>query len=193
MTAEANELFPSNETNSPLYSELRALVKPELCTDIQTYNDFRERLSRGKLTRVEDSASHFGVFILLTDPKTGKVLLGFHRKAGQWIPLGGHTEPDETTLDTLHREITEESGMVLDKNDSRVKGPIFFSTVEIEDPNRTCKKHYDTWYSVEKPEDQSMTVNDEFAETKWINPEDAIRNGEVTDPSTLNALQRLIK
>lgn len=38
------------------------------------------------------------------------VLLVHHRKAGLWLPPGGHVDPDETPLQTAQREITEELG-----------------------------------------------------------------------------------
>ena len=193
MTSEARVEFPIEDAKSPLFSELFALLDPSLCADDKTYDDFRKRLGRGKLTREEDPASHFGVFILPRDPKTGEVLLGLHKKANTWIPPGGHIEQGETTKETLRRETGEELGVVLKENDERIGGPFFFSTVEIEDPNRSCEEHYDTWYLLIMSKNQPMKVNDEFAETKWINPEVAIRSGEVTDPSTLKALEKLIK
>lgn len=44
--------------------------------------------------------------------RDGRVLLHRHRKAGLWLPMGGHCEPRDATLAAVAaREATEESGM----------------------------------------------------------------------------------
>lgn len=42
-----------------------------------------------------------------------KTLLHFHKKTGQWLPFGGHIEPDEDPTQTGARETFEESGLAV--------------------------------------------------------------------------------
>ena len=40
-----------------------------------------------------------------------KVLLIYHKKYKEWLPIGGHIELDEDPEEALYREIREESGL----------------------------------------------------------------------------------
>ncbi len=178
-----------NEPAETLSAELIRILKPELCTDQQTYSDFIQRVQQGGLTRKEDTATHFGVFILPRDVSTGEVLLVFHKKARDWISAGGHMEKGETTTQTLRREGEEELGLVVQE---AYREPFFFSTVEIDNPKRPCKKHYDVWYLVDvSKEDLGQSLSDEFTQVAWIKPEEALERKDITDPSTLEALRRV--
>jgi len=42
---------------------------------------------------------------------SGRVLLHWHRKNQLWLPFGGHFEPNEDPVQTVLREIEEESGL----------------------------------------------------------------------------------
>ena len=41
----------------------------------------------------------------------GKVLLIYHKRYNEWLPIGGHIELDEDPEEALYREIREESGL----------------------------------------------------------------------------------
>ncbi|MCH7616698.1 MAG: NUDIX domain-containing protein [Chloroflexi bacterium] len=41
-----------------------------------------------------------------------KTLLHWHRRLGQWMPPGGHIEPDEEPAEAALREVREETGLV---------------------------------------------------------------------------------
>ena len=43
-----------------------------------------------------------------------KVLLHLHKKAGIWLPPGGHIELDEDPTDAARREVKEEAGIDVD-------------------------------------------------------------------------------
>ncbi len=47
------------------------------------------------------------VFIVHRD----KILLVFHKKYNEWLPIGGHIELDEDPEEALYREIQEECGL----------------------------------------------------------------------------------
>lgn len=43
--------------------------------------------------------------------RNGRILLVDHKKAGGWLPPGGHVELDEDTDQALFREVEEETGL----------------------------------------------------------------------------------
>jgi 8-oxo-dGTP diphosphatase len=51
---------------------------------------------------------HLVSYFPLVDPQARAILLGAHRKAGLWLPPGGHVEPGEHPRDTVRRECREE-------------------------------------------------------------------------------------
>jgi 8-oxo-dGTP diphosphatase len=51
---------------------------------------------------------HLVSYFLLIDHDRGGVLLVDHRKAGLWLPTGGHVEPGEHPAATVRREAAEE-------------------------------------------------------------------------------------
>lgn len=55
---------------------------------------------------------HVTSSVVLLDSVGESVLLTLHPRVGQWLQLGGHCEPEDTTLaGAALREATEESGM----------------------------------------------------------------------------------
>lgn len=103
------------------------------------------RLENPKYIRSENPTDHFCVFFLPIDIKTKQIYLGHHKKASDWIPPGGHIEPNEHPIDTVKREMFEELQFKLSNEEIR----LFDLTIKnIDKPNRTCKSHYDIWYLV---------------------------------------------
>ncbi|TDC36213.1 NUDIX domain-containing protein [Micromonospora sp. KC213] len=54
---------------------------------------------------------HLVTYFLMRDAEDGSVLLVDHRKAGLWLPTGGHVEPGEHAAETVRREVIEELGV----------------------------------------------------------------------------------
>jgi 8-oxo-dGTP pyrophosphatase MutT (NUDIX family) len=52
---------------------------------------------------------HFTVTGFVVDG--GRTLLHWHKRLRQWMPPGGHVEPDEDPVQALLREIREETGL----------------------------------------------------------------------------------
>lgn len=68
--------------------------------------------SGDELCRLEKPATppkHLVSYFVLMDD--GHFLLVEHRKAGLWLPTGGHVEPNEHPRDTIAREAYEELGI----------------------------------------------------------------------------------
>ncbi len=57
---------------------------------------------------------HLVCYFLLIDPEAQKMLLVEHKKAGLWLPTGGHVEMNEHPKETVRREIVEELGCPAD-------------------------------------------------------------------------------
>ncbi len=58
--------------------------------------------------RADDPPQHLVAYGLLYDAMRQQVLLVDHKKAGLWLPSGGHVEPDEHPHSTVAREVREE-------------------------------------------------------------------------------------
>ena len=60
---------------------------------------------------------HFTVsaFVSVVDPDgNGRTLLHWHAKNRMWLPPGGHVEADEDTIQAVHREVLEETGLTVE-------------------------------------------------------------------------------
>lgn len=53
---------------------------------------------------------HLVAYVVLYDSTQRKLLLGDHKKAGLWLPSGGHVEPYEHPQTAAQRELYEELG-----------------------------------------------------------------------------------
>jgi 8-oxo-dGTP pyrophosphatase MutT (NUDIX family) len=54
---------------------------------------------------------HITASCFIVDPASQRILLHHHRRLDRWLQMGGHVEPDESTIDAALREGTEESGL----------------------------------------------------------------------------------
>ena len=64
-----------------------------------------------RLDRADDPPQHLVAYFSLYDVAQQKLLLVDHKKAGLWLPSGGHVEPNEHPHVTVQREIVEELGI----------------------------------------------------------------------------------
>jgi len=122
-------------------------------------------------TRAPDvPAKHLVSYFVVHDPDTGRLLLCAHRKAGLWLPTGGHVEPDEDPWDTVVRECREE--LRVEAVPSTVSGdrPFFLTATRTVGPRR----HVDVslWYVLRGREgDVTSFDEDEFTAVRWLSPE----------------------
>lgn len=70
---------------------------------------------------------HLVAYFLLIDSLKNQVLLVDHKKAGLWLPAGGHVEPNEHPRETVKREILEELGI---KADFMMADPVFLTVTK---------------------------------------------------------------
>ncbi|MER6136163.1 NUDIX domain-containing protein [Streptomyces sp. NPDC001815] len=127
-------------------------------------------------------AVHLVSYFVVLDENREELLLVAHRKAGLWLPSGGHVEPAEDPWDTVVRECREE--LHIEAVPSRVAGAVpFFLTVT---RTRGQGRHTDVslWY-VLHADVGSVTSFDEgeFETVKWLSlPQVLAEPGDTLDP-----------
>lgn len=152
------------------------------------YSKFAARIKKQKLTRDENSTSHFCVYFAGFDLNAKKVFIGHHKKSGLWLFNGGHIDKEETPEQALKREMTEEWGKAIDL--SVIGKPKLLTITSIKHPTIKCKKHYDIWYFVPLSEisfnPDQLLLDTEFYTTDWKTIAEAKKI--VTDSNTQKAL-----
>lgn len=176
---------PMVSHKSKLELEIKDLITLESTSSRQVYKDYIKRFKQGNFSREEDPLTHMGTFLVPFDLQLKKIFVTAHKKSGLWIPAGGHVDRDETYKQTAIRESNEELGLVLDQIDD----PFFFSIVDINDPKRVCRRHYDAWFVMPtNPKDLKVDML-EFNDAKWVSFEEARQLS--THPVVLEAYRRI--
>jgi 8-oxo-dGTP pyrophosphatase MutT (NUDIX family) len=126
-------------------------------------------------------AGHITASALVVDPEQGRVLLMLHRKLRKWLQMGGHCEPEDTTLaHAALREATEESGIpgltLLDG------GP-----VKLDRHHTPCAWHLDVQYAAVAPPGAVPAVSDESLDLRWYTYEEV---ASVADESVVRLVDR---
>ncbi|MGW1628385.1 NUDIX hydrolase [Streptomyces anthocyanicus] len=125
---------------------------------------------------------HLVSYFAVLDDTRGQLLLVAHRKAGLWLPAGGHVESGEDPWAAVVRECREELG--IEAVASPVAGELpFFLTVT---GTRGQGPHTDVslWYLLDAG---AHTVTDydrgEFSAVRWLTHEQVLaESAELLDP-----------
>jgi 8-oxo-dGTP diphosphatase len=90
-------------------------VRPHDAREADDLAEFRRWITSGaplyRTVPPDVPPQHLVVYFLPYDRRLGRVLLVDHRKAGLWLPPGGHVDPGEDPRDTVVREAAEELGL----------------------------------------------------------------------------------
>jgi 8-oxo-dGTP diphosphatase len=106
---------------------------------------------------------HLAVFFVLVDSVRRSLLLVDHKKAGLWLPTGGHVEPGEDPRSAATREMAEELGTRAALVASIATLPLFLTITKTT--GHDSHTDISLWY---------VTAGDE---RMWIDPDPAEFNG----------------
>lgn len=108
------------------------------------------------------SEGHITASALVVDPAAGRVLLTLHRKLRKWLQMGGHCEPEDTTLaGAALREAQEESG--IGELTLLPGGPL-----RLDRHLTPCAWHLDVQYAALAPENALEQVSEESLDLRWF-------------------------
>ncbi|MFG3203178.1 NUDIX hydrolase [Streptomyces sp. NPDC048192] len=127
-------------------------------------------------------AGHLTASALVIDPSRGRVLLTLHKKLRMWLQMGGHCEPEDTSLRAAAlREATEESGVA--GLTLLPGGPVRLDRHPIPAP---CHWHFDVQYAAVAPPGAVQAISDESLDLRWF-PYDEVPG--VADESVVRLLE----
>lgn len=150
----------------------------------------QERLRETYLTHLEAHPDgmwkacgdgHITGSALVVDPERGRVLLTLHKKLGMWLQMGGHCEPEDTSLaGAALREGLEESG---------IAGLTLLRPEPVNlDRHRTpCAWHLDVQYAAIAPPGAVAEISEESLDLKWFSYDEV---ADVADGSVRTLLAR---
>jgi 8-oxo-dGTP pyrophosphatase MutT (NUDIX family) len=109
---------------------------------------------------------HLTASTLVLSPDGDQALLTLHAKAGAWFQLGGHTEPEDTTLaGAALREAGEESGLDGLELDPQ---PVQLDRHEVPFcGGRPGTRHLDVRFLAVAPPGTGHAVSEESVDVRW--------------------------
>lgn len=135
---------------------------------------------------------HLVAYFLLVDHQHDMVLLVDHRKAGLWLPTGGHVEAGEHPAATVRREAREELGIEAEFSPVTEGRPLFVTVTATAPPTG---RHTDVslWYVLVRHMSRSLTPDTgEFRSARWWTREQiALADPAIFDPHMGRMLSKL--
>lgn len=161
-------------SGASLHEEIRGLVARVAPVDAVEDGHRRQALawldSTGDVFRRVKPGTpspHLVSYFLLIDHGQGSVLLVDHRKAGLWLPTGGHVEPGEHPAATVRREVREELGIEAVFSPVTGESPMFV-TVTATAPAAGRHTDVSLWFVLTGRTGQPMAPDHgEFRAARW--------------------------
>ena len=127
-------------------------------------------------------AMHLVSYFVVLDDSRGQLLLVAHRKAGLWLPAGGHVELGEDPWDAVARECREELGIEAVASPITGEHPLFLTVTR----TRGQRAHTDVslWYLLNADADTITSYDQgEFDTIRWLTDEQVLEESdELLDP-----------
>ncbi|MFE7313960.1 NUDIX hydrolase [Streptomyces sp. NPDC057555] len=127
-------------------------------------------------------AMHLVSYFVVLDDTRDQLLLVAHRKAGLWLPAGGHVEAGEDPWAAVVRECREELGIQAMASPISGELPLFLTVTE----TRGQGTHTDVslWYLLTADADTITSYDqDEFNAIRWLTDEQVLKESdELLDP-----------
>lgn len=139
-------------------------------------------------TKKEGNPRHFCSMFLPFDEEAGKIYLGHHIKADDWIPPGGHIEPGETPSSAAIREMKEELGV--DITEDMIE-PFDLSVKPINNLERGCMTHFDVWHLVHIKEQEFDYLKSEYHDAGWFTISEGV-NKITKNPDFASIVSKLL-
>ncbi|MET9914188.1 NUDIX domain-containing protein [Streptomyces sp. NPDC006476] len=135
-----------------------------------------------RLRKPDVPAMHLVSYFVALDNTRGQLLLVAHRKAGLWLPAGGHVEPVEDPWAAVRRECREELDIGAMASPITGERPLFLTVT----PTRGQNPHTDVslWYLL-NADAHTITSYDhaEFNAIRWLTDEQVLEeSAELLDP-----------
>ncbi len=127
-------------------------------------------------------AMHLVSYFVVRDDERRNLLLVAHRKAGLWLPAGGHVEQGEDPWAAVVRECREELSIQAVPSPLTGPRPLFLTVTSTRGPGA----HTDVslWYLLTADaEDITAYDQEEFSAIRWLSPEQVLNQPvDVLDP-----------
>lgn len=116
----------------------------------------------------DSGPEHLTASALLLDADRTHALLTLHGKGGFWAQLGGHLEPQDSSLAAgALREATEESG-IAGVELLAAGGPVRLDRHELSSAFGTCRAHRDVQYLAVAPPGAQPVLSAESRALRWF-------------------------
>ncbi|WP_439681582.1 NUDIX hydrolase [Embleya sp. MST-111070] len=112
---------------------------------------------------------HLVVYFVVFDQRREELLLGAHRKAGLWLPAGGHVEPGEDPWEAVVRECREELHIQAAPARDGDRNPFFVTVTR----TRGEGTHIDVclWFVLRGTTEEITSFDEgEFDAIRWLSP-----------------------
>ena len=125
---------------------------------------------RGEQSKLADDEFHLWVMVWIKNPKTGKYLVS-QRAADKdtdplkWETVAGHSIAGDTSLDAALREVYEEVGITLKREDAKILATKVAMTIDGRRHNWIRDSFY--FETTIEPDLNKATTN-EVIQTKWL-------------------------
>ena len=121
--------------------------------------------------------------------QSSRTLLHWHKRLQQWLPPGGHIEPDEDPVQAVLREIREETGATAEiipsvpvlpfTDPDQLQPPYTILVEDIPEPGGT-HQHIDLIYFCRLADSVGAAPNPSLGDFHWVD-EDTLRSDQPLD------------